>query len=284
MPYPSCRQANVGTAKIGRKQAMIDTHCHILPELDDGAGSTDEALTMARIAVADGIQQMVATPHQKNWDTAFAQEIVARLQHFHRELVFSGIQLALAGGVEMILSHELLEPAGDERSHTLNGSRYLLLELPANDYPLYTREVIFDLELRGLVPILAHPERNAAIQDDPNRMVRLARRGVLGQLIASSLLAGADRTTRSTARRLLKRGLVQLLATDGHDADRRAPRLAEGVRAAARLVGREQAEAMVTTVPEAILADREVDAEMFRPPERVRWWRGLRFLRRDGEE
>jgi protein-tyrosine phosphatase len=251
---------------------MIDLHCHILPGVDDGAGSPDEALSMARIAVADGIRRLVATPHQSGWDGARCRTVAAQVQNLQRELNVCDITLTLYCGVEMYLSPDLLQRTGEERAHTLNRSRYILLELPATDYPLYTDEVIFALQLRGLTPVLAHPERNLAVQDDPNHMLRLVERGVLGQLTASSLLDSADRRSRLTAERLLEHGLAHILATDGHDAAQRTPRLAEGVRAAARIVGRERAESMVTEIPEAILADREISSP---PPRRVRaprWW------------
>jgi protein-tyrosine phosphatase len=256
---------------------VIDTHCHILPGLDDGPVSMEDARAMAQVAVADGIRRMAATPHRRGWDVAATQDLAARLQQCQRELTAAGIHLTLAGGVEMMMSHDLLDRAGDERTHTLSGSRYLVVELPHGGYPLCTEDVMFDLELRGLVPILAHPERNAAIQDDLNLMAKLVNQGVLGQMTARSLLPDADRATHSTAQRLLKMGLVHLLATDGHDAERRPPRLAAGVQAAARVVGDRQAQAMVTAIPEAVLADREVAADMIRTPERVRWWSGIRL-------
>ncbi len=259
---------------------MIDSHCHILPRVDDGPASMEEARAMARVAVADGIRRVVATPHRRGWDPTAARELAMRLRQCQRAISLSGIHLTLVGGTEMMMSHDLLSRAGDERAHTLNGSRYLVVELPHADYPLCTEDVMFDLEVRGLVPILAHPERNVAIQDDLNLMARLVDHGVLGQMTVRSLLPDADRATRSTAQRLLKKGLVHLLATDGHDAERRPPRLAAGVHAAARLVGKKQAEAMVTTIPAAILADREVAAEMLRTPERVRRWGGLRLWQR----
>jgi len=253
---------------------MIDIHCHILPGVDDGAGSLEEALSMARVAVADGIRHMVATPHQMGWD---CQAVAAGVRALRRELDASGIALDLAPGFEMHLSLDLLRQGENERLCTLNGSRYVLLELPLADYPLYADEVIFGLQLRGLVPILAHPERNLAIQADPDPMVKLAERGVLGQLTASSLLDSADRRTRSTAENLLTWGLVQVLATDGHDVHHRAPRLSQAVDAAARIVGREQAEAMVTSIPEAILADQEITTQIPRPVRSRRRWRWLRL-------
>jgi protein-tyrosine phosphatase len=259
---------------------VIDTHCHILPGLDDGPGSLDEALQMARVAAADGVRRVVATPHQEGWDVTASERVQAEVGHFQRELSLCGIALEVMGGAELMMSHELLNQTGAERMHTIGGSRYLLVELPAFDYPLYTAEVIFALQLRGLTPIVAHPERNAVIQDDLNRMARLVQRGVLGQLTADSLLPDADRGVRRTADQLVRRGLVHLMASDAHDADRRGPCLSEGVRAAACIVGQEQAEALVTRVPAAVLADQEVDADMFRP-EPVHWWSGLRLRRRD---
>ena len=253
---------------------MIDIHCHILPAVDDGAGSLEEALSMARVAVADGIRHMVATPHQVDWG---CQAVAAGVRELQRHLGASGIPLQLAHGVELRVSPDLMQRTGEERGCTLNGSRYILLELPLADYPLYTDEVIFALQLRGLVPILAHPERNLAIQADPGLLVKLGERGVMGQLTASSLLDGADRRTRATAEDLLVRGLVQVLATDGHDAHHRAPRLSESVDAAARIVGRELAEAMVTSIPEAILADQEMGTQIPRPTKPVRRWRGPRL-------
>jgi protein-tyrosine phosphatase len=253
---------------------MIDIHCHILPAVDDGAGSLEDALSMARIAVADGIRRVVATPHQFDWD---CQALSAGVRELQRHMEASGILLDLAHGVELRVSPDLMQRTGEERGCTLNGSRYILLELPLADYPLYTDEVVFSLQLRGLVPILAHPERNLAIQAAPDLMANLGERGVLGQMTGSSLLDGADRHTRTTAENLLVRGLVQVLATDAHDAHHRAPRLSPAVDAAARVVGREQAEAMVTSIPEAILADKEITTQIPRPTKPVRRWRGLRL-------
>ncbi|PWH18773.1 MAG: hypothetical protein DDG58_06065 [Ardenticatenia bacterium] len=251
---------------------MIDTHCHILPGLDDGAASLEEALAMARIAVADGVHRLVATPHQEGWNAAACQHVQAAVQNLQRELNLNGIPLSLSSGMELLVTHDLLQTSDDERAHTLNGSRYILLELPAFDYPLYTAEVIFSLQLRGLVPILAHPERNAVIQDDIGCAVRLLQRGVLMQVSADSLSPAADRAVRRCAQELLRRGLVHLLASDAHNASRRAPRLAAGVQAAARIVGSERAQAMVTRIPEAILADRELDMAAIAAPTPRRWW------------
>jgi protein-tyrosine phosphatase len=265
-------------------EPTIDTHCHILPGLDDGPVTLDGAMEMARLAVADGVRHAVATPHLEAWNPEVCRRAQAGVQALQRELALSNVSLALHSGAEMMLTRVLLDPSDHARLHTLNGTRYILIELPACDYPLYTSEVVFALQLRGLVPILAHPERNAAIQDDLNRLADLVERGLLSQITAHSLLDGADRQVRRCAEQMLKRGLAHLIASDAHDSTLRGPGLSAGVRAAGRILGRERAEAMVTRIPEAILADRDVDPAVLAPPEPVRWWRGFRFLRRDDSE
>lgn len=227
---------------------------------------------MARLAAASGIRRIVATPHLAGWDGPAMHAIAAQVRHLQHELNLCGISLNLAAGCEMRLTPDLLLQTGDERIHTLNASRYLLVELPTGDYPPYTEAVIFELQLRGLVPILAHPERHLAIQADPERLARLVERGVLVQLSAGNLLPGAERRTRQAAERLLKRGLVHILASDAHDADGRAPDLAQGLIVAARLVGREHAEAMATRIPEAILADRAIAGQTTRAEHAAPRW------------
>lgn len=261
-------------------EPTIDIHCHILPGLDDGPSSLDTALEMARLAVADGVADVVATPHLESWHVETCRKVQATVQSLQREVALNGMKLALHSGAEMMVTPALLDIPQHERLHTLNGSRYLLIELPAWDYPLCTAEAIFALQLRGLVPILAHPERNAVIQDDINRLARLVERGVLTQITASSLLDGAVREVRRCAQRLLEHGLAHLIASDAHDPRLRGPALSAGVRAAGRMVGTKRAEAMVTRIPEAILADRPVDAAALAPPEPERRWRGFRLLRR----
>ena len=230
---------------------------------------------MARLAAADGVRRVVATPHLQGWNVRGCLRAEAGVQSLLRELSLGRVRLQVYRGAELMVTHDLLEPSHHEREHTLNRSRYVLLELPMYDYPLYTEDVVFGLQMRGLVPVLAHPERSAPLQDDINRMAALARRGVLGQVTASSLTERADRKVRRCAERLVKRGFIHLIASDAHDPTRRGPGLSEGVGAAARLVGEERARAMVTRIPEAILADRPIDPSWLAPPQPARWWRVL---------
>ena len=156
-----------------------------------------------------------------------------------------------------------------------DNSRYVLVELGFSSYPLYTEQVLFELQVHGFVPILAHPERYHAVQEDPNLLGGLVEKGVLCQLTAASLMGEWGSRARETAFTLLEHSMAHLIASDAHSPSRRPPVLSPAVREAGRRVGEERAQAMVTTVPGSILEDREMAIEPpvpFKP--RRRWFLG----------
>ncbi len=242
---------------------MIDIHSHILYGVDDGAQSLGDAMEMARVAAADGVHTIVATPHGVEWSTDCSwPETVARVTALQGELNKLGVNVKLAPGLEVYLAPKLSTQLEDGSAFPLNGSRYILVEMPMNQFPIYAEQAIFELQLRGLIPILAHPERNSGIQKDPQLLQTLVERGVLGQVTAASLCGSFGARTKEPARVLLQRNLVHVIASDAHSpSGHRAPILSAGVAEAASLVGEERARAMVTDIPEAILADRDITVE-----------------------
>ncbi len=255
---------------------MIDLHSHILPGVDDGPRDLEESLEMARVAVEDGITRLAATPHNANWRDggrrAWVQERVDGLQSVLDE---QGIPLKVVPGVETYIAPDLIQHLKEERAFTLNGSRYLLIELPLHSWPLYTEQVLFEVQVQGLVPIVAHAARYLEVQEDPNRILGLVERGALVQLTAGSLTGQFGRRARDTARRLLEHNLAHLIASDSHSARSRPPRLTPGVEVAAEIIGPERARAMVTTAPAAVLDDAPLPTEPPKPvkPRRRWFWR-----------
>ncbi len=153
----------------------------------------------------------------------------------------------------------------------------MLVEVPYTPWPAYAERALFDLQTAGYTPILAHPERYTAIQDDPNLLYRLAQRGILAQVTSAALLGEQGEKPHRTADTLVRHGLAQFIASDGHNArsKRRMPLLREAVRAASQLIGEEAAVALVTTNPAAVLEDRRI--EVVPEPVEVRrsFWGGL---------
>lgn len=186
---------------------------------------------MARLAAADGVQIIVATPHvsrELNYpEPALVRELVARL---NRALQVEKLPLRVLPGSEAPAEPELLEALQAGRILTVGDrGRHVLVELPPNAPAIYAPELFFRLQLAGFTPIIAHIERAAIFRAQPQILQEMHDRGYVLQMNADSL--SADWHTRRYARRLLQQGLVDVLASDGHDASRRKPLLSPASRA-----------------------------------------------------
>lgn len=235
---------------------MIDTHLHILPGVDDGPETIEEALALARALVQEGISSAIATPHYNDeFPRRPAAEIQARVNDLQWLLDRNAIPLRLFTGHEVLIKPGLVEDIQANRVATLNGGRYLLLELWNNTWIPETERVIFELRAWGIVPIIAHPERYRAIQKDPSRLGALLKQGALAQLTASSLIGMQGNTTRRCAETLLKNGMIYCIASDAHGLDRRPPAVIPGLRSAAKLLGQERVKQMVENQPAAIISN-----------------------------
>ena len=140
-----------------------------------------------------------------------------------------------------------------------DGKKYLFLEFPFQGIPYQAEEIIFQIRTRGIIPIITHPERNLEIGQRPQRYYEMIRIGCLGQVTAMSLTGEFGARVRQIAERLLKKRLIHFIASDAHSTDGRPPILSEGVRAAEKIVGKEEAQKMVTQYPQAILEGRKPD-------------------------
>ncbi len=234
---------------------MIDLHTHILPGLDHGPGDWDEALEMCRIAVADGITTIAATPHVSEVFPNSSQRIEAAAVELRLRLGDAGIPLTVVVGGDYHIRPDL----SPQNVLTLGGNgRYFLLEFPYQVLPLRADAFVKTLIGRGLLPIVTHPERTASLQRDWRRLEPLVKAGAFVQLTAGSLLGEFGPAATAASNRFLKKGWVHLLASDAHWAHERSPRLAEGRAAAARIVGDGAAQALVDRNPRAILDGLDV--------------------------
>jgi len=237
---------------------MIDIHAHILPGIDDGPRNMDESIAMLRLAVADGIRTMVATPHYDGADPGLPCLASATMRETRRQIAEHGLDLQVLSGFELSLTPELINRFDDWESLGLNGSRYLLIECPVAYWSDYVEEGLFRLQAAGMRPILAHAERYDSIIDDIEVANRLASRDILLQVNADSLTGSRGRDHARCARALVKRGIVSFLATDSHSPRSRSPHLHRAAGVAARLIGSEAAERLVASNPHAVLNNAEI--------------------------
>jgi len=235
---------------------VFDIHSHILPEVDDGPKSWDVAVEMCRMAAADGIRHMVATPHANDryaYDRAYLQVILGQLQ------ARIGSSLRLSLGCDFHLSYDNLERAlVQPHTYTIGDTNYLLIELSNYSVPVQITDCFIKLGDRGLTPILTHPERNPILQQTPQRVLEWAEQGCLVQVTASALTGFWGERPEIIARWLLDRSAVHFLATDAHDTKRRVPILSQARDLAAQLVGDEYADALVNANPAAVIAGQPI--------------------------
>ncbi|MDN5293588.1 MAG: protein-tyrosine phosphatase, partial [Eubacteriales bacterium] len=238
---------------------MLDLHSHILPGLDDGPETTSEALLMAKLASDDGIRGMVVTPHiMRGVYTNNRDTILSALEAFQRRIRREGIDLDLLPGSEVFLDHETLDLFARGDLVTINDKgRFLLLEFGFQTIPSCTEDVLFHLMIKGVVPILAHPERNRSIIENPEILADFVDRGVLVQLNAGSLLGSFGPEVKKTAELLLLHGLAHVVATDCHSAENRRPLLRRVRNKIADLAGEETAQALLEINPARIIDGKD---------------------------
>jgi protein-tyrosine phosphatase len=233
---------------------MIDTHLHILAGVDDGPETMEESVALARVLVQEGIHAAIATPHYNDlFPQRSAAEIKERVNELQHVLNDQGIPLRLFAGHEALIKNGLVEDILAGRLATLNGSRYLLLELWNSTWLPETEQVIFELRASGITPILAHPERYRIFQKELERLASLLRQGVLVQITASSLSGMQGRTAQRVAETLLKRGQVHCIASDAHGLHRRPPAITQGLEQVARVIGQVKTQQLIEGYPMMII-------------------------------
>lgn len=237
---------------------MIDLHTHILPAVDDGVRTDDEAVEFARVAWGDGVRTLVATPHCR--DGFYVNDrstVVAGVERLRERLAREMIDLDLRPGAEVHLCPDLVERVRDGRALTLNDNgRTLLLELSLTQYQVELEALVFQLKLAGLEVLFAHPERIRFFQEDIRRYEALVHLGAWGQITTGSVMGDFGTEARSFSTELLRKGLVHVLASDAHNVRGRPPLITPALQEIVGMVGERRARSMVEGVPAALLAGR----------------------------
>jgi protein-tyrosine phosphatase len=235
---------------------MVDVHCHILPGLDDGPGSMEESLAMAESAIADGITHVVATPHSSSeysFDYARVQKLSERLQ---AEI---GDRLILATGCDFHLNPENLEALrADAARFCINQHDYLLVEFNEISIPPSMDDTLHGLQLKGLRPIITHPERNAILRRQPDRLAKWARLGCFVQVTAGSLTGTFGPRASENSLAWIAQGYVHFVASDAHNTQRRPLRLQPAYDLVIKQFGAEKARALFIENPLAAFEGRDL--------------------------
>jgi protein-tyrosine phosphatase len=242
---------------------VIDLHPHLLPGLDDGARTLDDALDMARAFVAEGVTEIAATPHVRNDYPTSTDVMLRAVDALRRAFDEEGIPLVLHPGAELAIDWIPRLGEAELRRLTLAGNgRYVLVETPYHGWPAELVERLLDLRIAGFTPVLAHPERNAVVQGTPSVLEPLVGGGTLVQVTAASLDGRLGAASRQAGLRLAATGLAHIIASDAHTPSVRAAGMLSAVDAI-----RDDALAgwLVRDVPRALVEGRGLPP---RPPGR----------------
>ena len=209
---------------------MLDLHVHVLPGIDDGPRNLDDALKLARALVADGIEHVVATPHiyPGVFDNT-PHRIAEAFERLQTAVTAEGLALTMTWAAEVRICPEIIDWLEHRRLPLLDGSLVgpstALIELPDGQIPVGTDRLAGLMLDRGITPLIAHPERNKAVMEQPSRLETLRRMGCRFQLTAGSVIGEFGSKAHATARHLLDAGWADVVASDAHNLSGRKPRM-----------------------------------------------------------
>lgn len=240
---------------------MIDLHCHLLPGVDDGARTMEEALTLARAAVANGVQAAVLTPHVYPgvFDNCWSS-LVPVFDAYRRALYAARIPLRVYLGGEVHLHPDIFDLLARDELPAIgvqDGKPLVLIEFPDGSIPPGAETACRMFTEQGMRWLIAHPERNKAVMRDPARIRPFVDMGCMLQLTAASVIGEFGSAAAETAHILLARGMVHVVSTDAHNLRHRPPRLKEARSLLSQRYGLGLAYRLTEETPLQIISGRQ---------------------------
>lgn len=208
---------------------MIDIHSHILPGIDDGSKSLDISIKMLKIAETEGTEIIVATPHYiRNVYENLYEDIWKLYENLKQEAEKFGLKIKILLGQEIMLDTFSLELCREKKLKGINGTKYMLVEFPLRELPKNAMELIYELRIMGICPIIAHPERYKYIYENVSNINNFIDEGCFFQVNTGSLNGLFGKHVENCAKTLVKHGIVSFIGSDAHDLNKRCPGLIEG--------------------------------------------------------
>ena len=238
---------------------MIDIHCHILPNVDDGSESLEESIAMAKIAESEGITKIVNTSHC-HFDFKYKKgnELKLELEKFNQVLKEENINIEVLLGNELYYTSDLIERFNELDFFSMNNSKYILMEFSPINFPKNIEDVIYEIKIRGYIPIIAHAERYKQVQEDVNIVLDCIKEGALIQVNASSILGKNGENVEDTSKKLLDNNMVHFVATDAHSSNRRRPLIKDSYNYILKNYGKEVSEKLFIENPTAVIENRDI--------------------------
>ena len=204
---------------------MIDLHCHLLPQVDDGPQSWEDSIALAKKLVEDGIETVVVTPHMLDGVyNVTMEQLTNGMEQLQAVLTTHNIKLQILPGADIHVQPQLIDFIKNNSVPTIaNTGKYILLEPDNNIWGNTLQQAVFDLQLKNITPIITHPERFHLIQQDIWQLKPFVEANVPIQVTAASICGFFGKTTQKCSRQLFQNNLAQIVASDAHGVKKRPP-------------------------------------------------------------
>lgn len=243
---------------------MFDIHCHILHGLDDGSDNIEESVRMAKLAVENGTNAIVVTPHSNipdSFQNNFGREYAKKFRELSARLKSEGIPLKIYPGHEIFAAGSFVELIKKKKLLTLNGSDYPLVEFGFTEHPDSVFMKLRSLLAEGLTPIVAHPERYEFVQYEEEAAEYIKKTGCLIQVNKGSLMGKFGRTAQAAAHRIMEARLADFVASDAHSPYIRTPRLANAHEMISELYSYDYAQLLLCENPMKVIGNQKIQGE-----------------------
>lgn len=239
---------------------MVDIHCHILNGIDDGPQDLEQSLSLCRKLYQNGLRSIIATPHYIIDDSYMpkASDVKDKVQLLQTQLDKEKLDLKLYPGMEVFASRDIIEKIRSKEILTLNDSRYILIEFSLGTVSKYVSDILFELQLEGLTPIIAHPERYSSSFLKGKQLSEFVDKGILLQINSESISGFHGKRAKKAAYELLKRGMVHFVSSDSHGESRMMSNIWDIEEKISRICGTENAERIIHYNTQQIVDNKEV--------------------------
>ena len=242
---------------------MIDFHSHIIPEIDDGSRSIEETMLLLSEAKKAGFTKIISTSHYMNdrfeFDEANRKILLEAIKMGANNF---GIDIELCLGSEIYATYDVVELLKEHQASTIDGTNYVLMELPMQSELPNLKNIIYILLGNGYKPIIAHPERYEYVKDNPNWLIEYIELGVLFQANYASIIGLYGKEAQKTVKLLLKNNMIHFLGSDVHRPNTIYPRIPEILKEIRKVLEEAQLEKLTTINPNLALENKEIYTEI----------------------
>lgn len=205
---------------------MIDIHNHLLINVDDGPRSEDETLDLLLQAQAQGITDIICTPHHHSPAHITPSSVVyEKISEVKNIIDDNNINITVHPGQEIRINDDIIEELNNGKSITLANGKYILVEFSFTELKEDVEEVFEKLRELDLTPIIAHPERCQPLVEQRHILKKLINDGAIAQVTAASVCGDLGTELQAVALDMIENGDIQIVSSDAHHAEVRPFRL-----------------------------------------------------------